>query len=105
MGSAIEGTSGPNGPQARIDQQNFIHRFVLEVPTLDNYNFDLFTVVHPLLFYPLWIDFPYASGALTVQNANEFEEALRKIFAHAEVKRVVAALKAQAAAATEPAKA
>jgi hypothetical protein len=44
-----------------------------------------------------------APGAKGVPNPTAFENALRKFFAHPEVRQVVAALKVQAAAAVSPA--
>jgi len=74
------------------------HHFRLLVPTLDDYVYDLFAVEHGVFLYPLNLH----SGIVGVQsrfnleNPEEFEDALRELFGQAEVKRVVAALKAQA---------
>jgi hypothetical protein len=77
-----------------------LHRFRLVVPTLDDYVYDLFNVEHGVFLYPLNLN----SGIVGVQDRKDlqspeaFEYALRELFGLSEVKRVVAALKAQATA-------
>jgi len=91
---------------ARVDTmpnrggEEFLHAFVLEVPTLDNYAFSLFLVTHSLFLYPLEIDTQLQNipPFNRIENQTQFEEALRSLFAHLEVRKVIAALKAQAAA-------
>jgi hypothetical protein len=88
---------------ARVDtlpnrgKGEFIHTFVLEVPALD-YAYTLFSVRHPITFYPLNLqtDGGYSYTALSGPEA--FEKALREVFAGSEFRKIVAALKAQALA-------
>jgi len=79
---------------------NLLHQFRLVVPSLDDYVYDLFGVEHGVFLYPLNLN----SGIVGVQDRRNlqspemFENALRELFGLAEVKKVVSALKAQAAA-------
>jgi hypothetical protein len=79
---------------------HLLHRFRLVVPTLDDYVYDLFVVEHGVFLYPLNLN----AGLVGVQDRRDiqspevFENALRELFGLAEVRRVVAALKAQATA-------
>jgi hypothetical protein len=77
----------------------FLHRFILEVPSLDDYVFELLLVSHPLTFYPLefWGGSPNIPHFKDIKDQGQFEVALREFFAHPEVRRIVASLKAQAA--------
>jgi hypothetical protein len=77
-----------------------LHRFRLLVPTLDDYVYDLFVVEHGVFLYPLNINsgIPGVLDRRNLQSPEVFESALREFFSFAEVKRVVAALKAQATA-------
>jgi hypothetical protein len=58
-----------------------------------------------LYLYPLDLrtEIPNAPTFKDLKNEQQFEAALREFFAHADVRRVVAALKAQAVAAATPA--
>ena len=79
----------------------FIQRFVLEVPSLDDYAFALFSVNHPVALYPLdiWSGVSGIPHFREIKDQEKFEDALRQLFARPEVRKIVAALKAQAAAA------
>ena len=48
---------------------DFVHNFVLNVPSLDNYTYHVFTVKHSLQFYPLTV--VMASSGQTRQCPNE----------------------------------
>jgi hypothetical protein len=94
-GGLVIGTVETYGAGNRL-----FHRFRLNVPTLDDYVYELFNVEHGAFLYPLNIN-SAISGVQSrrdLQNPEAFEDALRELFGSAEVKRVVAALKAQAAA-------
>jgi hypothetical protein len=79
---------------------DFIHRFRLEVPALDDYVYSLFTVNHKVLLYPvdlrsdLLVDEYYSD----LKNSEEFESALRTFFGLDQVRKVIVALIAQATA-------
>lgn len=79
---------------------NFLHHFRLEVPTLDDYVYDLFIVEHGVFLYPLNLrsDLLTARYYVGLESPEAFESALRELFTLDEVKRVVVALKAQATA-------
>lgn len=57
-------------------------------------------MIHPAYIYPLTIqsDFEKMPSYIELENQAQFEAALREFFAHPEVRKVVAALKAQAMA-------
>ena len=79
--------------------QQILHRFVLEVPNLDDYSYTLFYVRHPVVLYPLDIetDLDNVSHQLDIQDAPHFERVLAELFAHPQILKVVNALKAQGA--------
>ncbi len=85
----------------KLNDGGFGHRFILEVPALDDYAFTLFTVIHPLWMYPLTFrpELPGWMGETRVESPAGFEDTLRMVFAHPEVGKVITALKAQAMAA------
>jgi hypothetical protein len=75
-----------------------VQRFILEVPSLDDYAYELFTVQHSILLYPA--ELRHAVTAITTNtscdNQEEFQKALQEFFALPEVGKIVTALKAQA---------
>jgi len=75
----------------------FFHRFVLEVPTLEDYSFTLFTISHTILLYPVHISGEglKSSGA---KNPEDFAQNLREVLGTPTVKKAVLALQAQASA-------
>jgi hypothetical protein len=80
----VETRSDPSGAK-------FQHTFIIVVPALDFYRFELFFVVHGVReFYPLDA-FAHGSG---VQLASEAElvEWLRAVFASSETKRIIGTL-------------
>ena len=85
---------------ASLASPNIFQSFVLEVPSLDDYTFSLFEVIHPAYLYPLEIrsGFEKMPRFYTIEDQSRFEAALREVFAHPEVRKVVSSLKAQAAA-------
>jgi hypothetical protein len=86
-------------------QGEFLLSFILEVPALDDYNYLLFTVSHPLFLYPLNFRSDALRGGFVEMKAetpDQFETTLRTFFAHAEVGRIISALKAQAKAVVSP---
>jgi hypothetical protein len=90
---------------ATLKNQNnsgeLVHRFILEVPSLDEYAYTLFTVIHPLVLYPLRFQseaLPEGSFDTRADNPSQFEAVLRGFFAQPAVSKIVASLKAQAAA-------
>lgn len=82
------------------DPSVLLHRFMVEVPSLDDYTFALFSVIHPLTLYPLDIQAQSSNGLhySNISSPAGFESALRDVFSSSEFKRIIAALKAQAVA-------
>jgi hypothetical protein len=82
------------------DGARIIQRFRLELPTLDDYVNYLFSVHHGALMYParLESDLPTDHRFPEQGCPEELEDSLRTFIGLAEVRRVVAALKAQATA-------
>jgi hypothetical protein len=82
------------------DGKWIFQRFRLEVPTLDDYVYYLFSVKHGALMYParLETDLLTDEDFSELDSPKELEDALRTFFGLAEVRKVVAALKAQATA-------
>lgn len=85
-----------HGGNARL----LLHRFMLEVPSLDDYTFSLFSVSHPLTLYPIEVHSDLGDGMhfANLGGPAAFESALRTVFSSNEFKRVVVALRAQAEA-------
>ena len=92
------GTKTKNLVEATVDttvtpNAQFIHRFILVVPSLSNYKYELFRIQHGVAIYP--IDIP---GPLTPQFETElqFVDWLHSKLSSVETKRIVANLLAQA---------
>jgi hypothetical protein len=71
------------------------HRFYLEVPTLDNYRYLLFTVVHSLDLYPLRLHDHAVEKTFRCNNQTEFEQRLRDILASDKTKKIIRSILAQ----------
>lgn len=68
--------------------------FVINAPSLNNYSYEVFEIMHDLGFYPLTInqqDKPRKEAA----NQEELETILKEIFSSPEVKKVVNGLLTQ----------
>jgi hypothetical protein len=82
-----------------VSNEMIHNKFVLIVPKLDDYRYELFEVRHQVSFYPL--DVLPRSGhnlpnAMEVPNEKKFVEALGSLFGSPEIKRLVHSLVAQA---------
>ena len=75
---------------------HFEHGFYLVAPALDNYQFLLFSIDHPIDFYPITITI--RKGFIEVDSEQKFAEELKKIFATEGTKRVISALISQSQA-------
>lgn len=87
---------------AEVVSNEMIHsKFVLVVPKLDDYRYELFEVRHQVSFYPLDI-LPRSGHNLAnymeVPNEKKFVEALGSLFGSLEIKRLIHSLVAQASA-------
>jgi hypothetical protein len=73
--------------------REFRHRFLLVVPSLNNYTYELFSISHGIGVYPI-----SRNGALTgskFENEEEFVDWLREKLASADTRRVISNLLAQ----------
>lgn len=96
--AGLLGTKTKNLVEATVNTNvdsygRFIHRFVLVVPSLSNYKYELFRIQHGVAIYP--IDIP---GPLTPQFETEpqFVDWLHSKLSSVETKRIIANLLAQA---------
>ncbi len=69
--------------------------FYIVVPALNNFSFKLFTVDHPLNFYPLKIDSPLFDVIYECESEQDFLGTLEEILSSTEVHRALASLYAQ----------
>jgi hypothetical protein len=74
---------------------NFEHVFLLVAPFLDDYRYQLFRVIHPVDLYPLELHADVMDQILQCKTSEEFETALRTIFASPQTIKVVRAILAQ----------
>jgi len=72
--------------------------FKINAPSLNNYSYEVVRAKHPLCFYPLTIE-KMSSDDIEVQNQEEFEKELKKVFSSKKVKDVINGLLAQIKAA------
>jgi hypothetical protein len=79
----------------------FLHTFLLEVPTLDDYSYQLLQVKHPILLYPAKLIRGYGGLGtvrfIDVDGPSRFLQVLQEEFGSTPVKQIVLSLKAQAA--------
>lgn len=73
----------------------FSHSFLLVAPTLDNYRYKLFAVLHALDMYPLKIVDENGGIRYEVHSQEEFVEKLREVLTSEKTKSVINALIAQ----------
>src|SRR2546428_606499 len=86
---------GDVGVQNTRDQ--FLLTLRIVAPALENYTYDILSVLHPLEVYPLkvWPSWSSSANAKECVNAESFETALTEILQADRTRRVVAALLAQ----------
>lgn len=77
-------------------QRDFLHRFVLVAPSLDDYSYELFWVRHGPEMYPLQISSEVLGGG-TVQCDDEksFLARLGAVLNDERTKRIISAIRAQ----------
>lgn len=71
------------------------HLFLLAVPTLDNYKFELFRVYHSMLLYPLLLT--WGNAAHQLEDEKSFRDRLAVVLGSQTTKNTVNALLAQVA--------
>lgn len=75
------------------------HTFYISVPALENYQYEVLTVVHDVIFYPVDINCSDVGFyGRTAKNEDEFKQALKTVFSSDKLKKVIGALMAQAQA-------
>jgi hypothetical protein len=75
-----------------VEYGDFYHTFMLVVPALDNYTYQLFRLRHGIELYPL-VQVPEAKS---MKNQEEFERWLREKLTSEETRRIISRLLAQA---------
>jgi hypothetical protein len=82
---------------AEVETRNagemLVHSFVIVVPALDNYKYELFKVQHGVPSYPLSVASPGLTGKVTSQAA--FVDVLGKILSSENTRNVIQSLLAQ----------
>jgi hypothetical protein len=76
----------------------FLHTFLIQVPSLGNYSYELLTVEHPLSLYPAKIHTSVVASPLTAASDTEFLNQLRQVFSAAPTLEIINALLSQAQA-------
>jgi len=95
--ASMLGPKTKNLVEARVEtaiarDQQFVHRFNLVVPPLDNYIYELFTIQHGIDLYPVKVP----GTTQESRDEAEFTEWLRLRLASPETRRIVNNLVAQA---------
>jgi hypothetical protein len=76
-------------------QRDFLHRFLIVAPSLDDYSYELLWVRHSAEMYPLSINSEALGGTVECANEEAFLTKLRTVLADDRTKRVIAAIRAQ----------
>jgi hypothetical protein len=77
--------------------ETIYHTFYVVAPALENYRYEVLTVRHEVIFYPVDINCSDAGMyGRTVKNEDELKQALKTIFTSEKLKKVIGALLAQA---------
>jgi hypothetical protein len=93
-------TPAEGDPPLRSFSGDLHHDFYLEVPSLDNYLYLLFAVVHPLDLYPLELLDNAANKTYQCKDEGEFVQRLQDLLSSDRTKKVISALLAQVRAVT-----
>ena len=89
----VEGAVG-RGEHQSFGSQDFIYRFWLRAPALE-YRVLLFTVEHPIEFYPLSLSVERSGESVIVNDEPAFLDALKAVFSSDDTVRTVQSLIAQ----------
>ncbi len=92
------------------DEDLFTYDFYLQVPLLDNYHYNLFTIFHGIEFYPVIINTDEAikrelTGNIlnfTAENKQEFLDLLQRIFSSSRAVTIINSILAQVKEMTPP---
>jgi hypothetical protein len=80
--------------ESDTDGSMFVHTLYLAAPSI-NYKYQLLTVRHPLLLYPLLAKEPNNIAWEKLESEDDFVQWLKTILASENTKKVIRALKAQ----------
>ena len=69
-----------------------VHNFDLVISTLGSYKYTLFTASHDINLYPVYVS---SDQKIKCENEEEFMQAIKRIFASEETRRVISSLIAQ----------
>lgn len=83
------------GQKINSEDHSFILDFYIVAPSLNNYSYEAFTVIHDLGLYPLSIWSNSNEFIAEADNQEEFEKALKWIFSSPGIKKVINGLLAQ----------
>ena len=72
----------------------FVHNLYLVAPSI-RYRYQLLTIRHPILFYPMTVTTPNTPKWIAVTSEGEFLDWLKTVLASEDTKRVIRALIAQ----------
>jgi len=108
MSNIIEGLVQPVEEEWWSSSTNFHYAFFIDAPTLQ-YSYRLFVMAHPVDFYPIKLKlnqdiavetFPEADNnqIITLQDEDQFINALSKVFGARKTRRVIGSLLAQSGA-------
>ncbi|GAB3963888.1 hypothetical protein GCM10028806_00560 [Spirosoma terrae] len=82
-----------------------IHRFYIVAPAMDNYRYQIFTVTHGVIYYPVAVEWesptshwPIVEIEQTAQNEEEFIRILKEVFNNGETIRIISSLLSQSLA-------
>jgi hypothetical protein len=80
--------------ESGTDGDTFVHTLYLAAPSI-NYKYQLLTVRHPLLLYPLLAKEPSNISWKKLESEDDFLQWLKGVLASENTKKVIRALKAQ----------
>jgi hypothetical protein len=71
----------------------FVHSFIITVPGLSNYRYQLFNLIHPITLYPAQL--VWRGVGTNIATQDDLTAKLREMIGAPETKQIVAALLAQ----------
>lgn len=95
-GNLVE-ASVERGVRSTFVSEEFVYEFWLRAPALD-YRTLLFTIEHPIEFYPLVLSVESTGQELKVVDEQSFLQALKAVFSASDTVRMIQSLMAQSTA-------
>lgn len=74
----------------------FLFRFLIVVPSLNNYEYEVCSIARPLTLYPARIESEHLEKPLVIENQNALNASLKSILQSTTLHKVIGALRAQA---------